>query len=176
MNTPGTQLIKRRFLMAKILIIYYSRTGNTEKMAQEVQEGVREEGVEVVTKKVGDTVPEELMGYDGIIVGSPCYFGTMAGEIKMFFDKSVSHFGKLEGKVGAAFSSSGILGGGNETTVLDIIKALLVHGMIIQGDTKTGHYGPVAIGAPDKQAQKECSRLGRRVAQLVKAIIPPESR
>lgn len=156
--------------MAKILIIYYSKTGNTEMMAQAVQKGVKEEGVEVVTKKVEDTVPVELMGYDGIIVGSPCYFGTMAGEIKTFFDKSVSHFGKLKGKVGAAFASSGILGGGNETTVLDILKALLVHGMIIQGDTDTGHYGPVAIDTPDKKAQEECLKLGRKVAQLVKVI------
>lgn len=156
--------------MPKILIIYYSRTSNTEQMAQAVQKGVKEEEVEVVTKKVEDTVPEELVGYDGIIVGSPCYFGTMAGEIKTFFDKSVSHFGKLKGKVGGAFASSGILGGGNETTVLDILKALLVHGMIIQGDTDTGHYGPVAIGTPDKHAQEECVRLGQRVAQLVKVI------
>lgn len=156
--------------MAKMLIIYYSRTGNTEKMAQAVQNGVREEGIEVVLKKVEDAVPEELLGYDGIIVGSPCYFGTMVGEVKTFLDKSVSHFGKLKGKVGAAFASSGILGGGNETTVLDILKALLVHGMIIQGDTDTGHYGPVAIGAPDKKAQEECLKLGQRVARLVKII------
>jgi NAD(P)H dehydrogenase (quinone) len=156
--------------MAKILIIYYSRTGNTEKMAQGVEKGVSEEGIDVVTKKVEEIVPEDLMEYDGIIVGSPCYFGSLAGEIKTFFDKSVSHFGKLKGKVGAAFASSGILGGGNETTVLDILKALLVHGMIVQGDTDTGHFGPVAIGSPDKQAEEECRKLGRRVAQLVKII------
>ncbi len=63
----------------------------------------------------------------------------MAAEIKKFIDESVKFHGKLEGKVGGAFSSSAQIGGGNETTIMDILKTLLIHGMIIQGSSKGDH-------------------------------------
>jgi len=156
--------------MAKILIIYFSKTGNTEKMAKLVAEGVKGEGVAVEVKKVEDASVDELLDAKGIIIGSPTYFGTMAAEIKSFLDESVKHFGKLKGKIGAGFSSSALIGGGNETTVLSILKAFLIHGMIVQGETEGGHYGPVAIGTPDKRCSEECKKLGQRVAQLVKRL------
>jgi NAD(P)H dehydrogenase (quinone) len=156
--------------MAKVLVIYYSQSGNTKKMAQAVSEGIEKEGVEVCLKDVKDTEAYELLNYDGVIIGSPTYYGTMAAEIKILLDESVTLHGKLEGKIGAAFSSSANVGGGNETTVLDILNAMLIHGMIIQGDPQGDHYGPVAIGAPDARATKECLRLGSRVARLVKKI------
>ncbi len=156
--------------MAKILVIYYSQTGNTKKMAELVAEGITKEGVEVILKDVKSVDVDELLKYEGIIIGSPTYYGSMAAEIKKLFDESVKFHGKLEGKVGAAFSSSANVGGGNETTVLDILNAMLIHGMIIQGDSQGDHYGAVAIGAPDNRATKQCIRLGSRVAKLVKKI------
>lgn len=156
--------------MSTVLIIYFSKTGNTEKMAHLVAEGVSAEGVEPVLRKVGTASVDELLNADGVIFGSPTYFGTMAAEIKSFLDESVKHFGKLNGKVGASFSSSALLGGGNETTVLDILKALLIHGMIIQGTTEGGHYGPVALGAPDESSSEGCRKLGERVAHLIKKL------
>jgi len=123
-----------------------------------------------VCKKVEDAKLEELLDADGIVLGSPTYYGTMAAELKRFLDESVKHHGKLVGKVGGAFTSSGGIGGGNETTIMDILKALLIHGMIVQGTTSGGHYGPVAIGAPDDRAMKECKALGARVAELVKRL------
>jgi len=156
--------------MANILIIYYSKTGNTKKMAEFVGEGAKSEGVEVALKSVDQANPEDMLNADGIVIGSPTYFGTMTAEVKELLDKSVKYFGKLNGKVGAAFSTSGILGGGNETTVLDILKAFLIHGMIIQGETAGGHYGPVAIGQPDEKCKQECHALGKRVALLVEKL------
>jgi NAD(P)H dehydrogenase (quinone) len=156
--------------MPRVLIIYVSKTGNTEQMARMVAVGVREEGVEPVLKKVDAVSVDDLLSVDGVILGSPTYFGTMAAEIKSFLDESVKHFGKLNGKIGGAFSSSALLGGGNETTVLDIIRALLIHGMIIQGTTEGGHYGPVALGAPDESSSEGCRKLGQRVASLVKKL------
>ena len=156
--------------MSRVLIIYFSKTGNTEKMARVVAEGVNEEGVEPVLKKVDTASVDDLLSADGVIFGSPTYFGTMAAEIKSFLDESVKHFGKLNGKIGGAFSSSALLGGGNETTVLDILKALLIHGMIIQGTTGEGHYGPVALGAPDQTSSEACRKLGQRIACLVKKL------
>jgi len=157
--------------MPKVGIVYYSKTGNTEKMARFVFEGIKEEeGVEVELKKVEETTPEDLLKWDGIIVGSPTYYGLPAAPVKELFDRSVKYHGKLEGKVGAAFSSSGIMGGGNETTVLAIIQMMLVHGMIVKGTSRAAHYGPVAIGKPDKRAEKECRALGKAVAKMVKKV------
>ncbi len=156
--------------MAKVLIIYFSKTGNTKEMAELVSEGVKNQGIETALQSVDQSTPEDMLNADGIIIGSPTYFGTMAAPVKELLDKSVKYFGKLNGKVGAAFSTSGILGGGNETTVLDILKAFLIHGMVIQGETSGGHYGPVAVGAPDDRCRQECRELGKRVATLVKKL------
>ncbi len=156
--------------MAKIIVIYYSKTGNTKRMAELVEEGVKKEKVPVVLKSVAQLKANELLEYDGIIMGSPTYYGSMAFEMKELLDSSVSHHGRLEGKVGGAFSSAANIGGGNETTVLSILQAMLIHGMVIQGTSYGDHYGPVAIEAPDERAEKQCIALGQRVAKLVKQI------
>lgn len=156
--------------MAKVLIVYYSRSGRVEKMANIVKDGVASENIDITCKKVSDVTVEELLDYDGIIVGSPTYYGTMAAEIKKLFDESVKLHGKLQGKVGGAFTSSGNIGGGNETTIMDILKCMLIHGMVIRGTPEGDHYGPVAIGETDDRAQEECIQLGKRVAQLIKTL------
>ena len=153
--------------MAKVLIVYYSRSGNTKKMAEFVAAGAKDvAGTEVDLRPVEQVTPDDLLAPDAVIMGSPVYYGTMAAELKALIDESVKHHGKLVGKVGGAFASSGGPGGGNETTVLDILKALLIHGMIVPGDHEGDHYGPIAVGAPDQRSEKECRRMGRRVAEL----------
>lgn len=156
--------------MAQALVIYYSRTGNTKKMAESVAEGIKNEGMEVIIKEVKDVDAGELLKYDAIAIGSPTYYGSMASEIKKLLDESVKFHGKLDGKIGAAFASSANVGGGNETTILDILNAMLIHGMIIQGDPQGDHYGAVAIDAPDSRATKQCVRLGSRIVKLVKRL------
>ncbi len=158
--------------MKKLAIIYYSRTGNTEAMARLIAEGARmEDGVEAELSRIQDFPAKKALEYDGIIMGSPTYYGSMAAEVKKFFDDSVAFHGKLSGKVGAAFSSAANVGGGNETTVVSILNAMLVHGMVIQGDAAGDHYGPVSIGGPDARVEKQCRALGRKVAALVKKIV-----
>lgn len=157
--------------MSKALVIYYSRTGNTKKMAEFIVEGIEKEGLEAVIKDVKDVNADELLKYEAIIIGSPTYYGTMAAEIKKLLDETVKFHGKLDGKIGAAFASSANIGGGNETTILDILNAMLIHGMIVQGDPQGDHYGPVAIGAPDVRTIKECIRSGQRISGLVKRIL-----
>lgn len=156
--------------MVRMLICYYSRSGNTKKMAYLIQKGVMEADVEVDTKDVKDVKVDDLLGYDGIIIGSPTYYGLPAAEVKSLLDKSVKHHGKLSGKVGGAFASSANIGGGNETTVLAILEALLIHGMTICGDSKWDHYGPVSIETPDDRVEKVCVRYGKRVATLTKKL------
>ena len=152
--------------MAKILILFYSRTGNTKQMAEAVAEGAKQAGAETTVCDVENCTLEQLLEHDGIIAGSPTYYGIVAGELKKFFDKSVKYHTQLEGKVGGAFSSGGVIGGGNETTVLSILQIMLVHGMIVQGQSKGNHYGVVSIKAPDASAIQECRQLGERVAKL----------
>ena len=154
----------------KILIVYDSRSGNTEKMAYAVAEGVREENVDVVTRKVEDASVDELLDADGVILGSPVYYGLPTGKIKEFVDVSVKYHGQLEGKVGGAFTSSGGTHTGAETTIIAINEALLIHGMIIQGTSSANHYGAASVGAPDDNDQENCRKLGKRVASLVKRL------
>ena len=158
--------------MARVLVIYHTRTGNTEAMAEAVAEGAREAGAEVVVKKVQDTTMDDLLAADAVAVGSPTYYGTMAAEVKQLLDESVEIHGSLEGKAGAAFSSAGGVGGGQQTTVVDILAALLIHGMVVQGDPRGDHYGPVAVGAPDERARRECRRCGERLAALAERLHP----
>ena len=158
--------------MGKALVCFYSRTGNTEKMAVKIAEVMRNEGLAVDMKKVGDTGVDELLKYDCILIGSPTYYGSMAWEVKKLLDESVKFHGKLRGKIGGAFSSSANIGGGNETTILSILNALLIHGMIVQGEHQGDHYGPVSIGAPDKRALKWCERYAKNSASLVKKLFP----
>jgi len=156
--------------MAKVLIVYYSRSGNTKKMAELVEQGAKAEKVETVLKEAGKTKADEFLDYDGIIIGSPTYYGSMAYQIKKLLDESVSFHGDLEGRIGGAFSSAANIGGGNETTISDILNSMLIHGMIIQGTSQGDHYGPVSIGAPDSRVERQCRALGQRVARLVKKL------
>jgi NAD(P)H dehydrogenase (quinone) len=155
--------------MAKILIVYDSRTGNTEKMASAVAEGAKQvKGVKVDVKKVEKATLEDLQAADGIIMGSPTYYGGMSGKLKEFIDKSVKIHGQLEGKVGAAFTSSGGTASGAETTLLSILQAMLVHGMVVQGRSDDKHYGAAAVGSPREKDIETCKALGKKVANLVK--------
>ncbi len=152
--------------MAKILITYYSQSGNTKAMAEHVAEGANITGATTVIKPVAQVSAEELLEYDGIIIGSPTYYGLPAYQIKKLIDESVEFHGQLTGKVGGAFSSAANIGGGNETTILAILQAMLVHGMIIPGTAGGDHYGPVSIESPDKRVQMQAQALGKRVAEL----------
>lgn len=158
--------------MVKILVSYYSLTGNTAKMAEAVAAGARAAGAEVVLKKVEETTTDDLKGADGIIIGSPTYYGQMAAQVKQFFDRSSGVRGRLENKVGAAFTSSGSQEGGNQTTLLSILQAMLIHAMIVVGDPMKagGHYGTISIGKPDGSCEEACRLLGARVADLASRL------
>ncbi|HUT32372.1 MAG TPA: NAD(P)H-dependent oxidoreductase [Planctomycetota bacterium] len=157
--------------MPKMLIAYYSRGGNTRKMAELVHAGAAAaNGVQVDLKPIAEVEPGSLLGYDAIVLGSPTYYGLPAAELKRLLDDSVALHGQLEGKVGGAFASSANIGGGNETTILAILQALLIHGMVVPGVPMGDHYGPVAIGAPDRRAGTQCREYGKRLAAITKKL------
>ncbi len=140
-------------------------------MAEFVRKGVEKEGgVQVELKSVEETDIEDLLDPEGILMSSPTYYGTMSWQLKKLIDESNKNYGKLEGKVGGAFSSEGG-GGGSQTTIMDIIKAMLIHGMIIQGNPWGNHFGPAAVGSPDEKSEKNCMDLGVRTTKLVKKLL-----
>ncbi|MEM2728698.1 MAG: NAD(P)H-dependent oxidoreductase, partial [Candidatus Bathyarchaeia archaeon] len=146
--------------------------GNTEKAAFLVAEGVRKvSGVNCVVKRVDDVTLDDLLNANGIMVGSPTYYGGMSAKIKDLFDRSVKVHGKLEGKVGAAFTTSGGTATGAETTLLSMIEAMLIHGMIVKGDPEDKHYGLAIVGAPESEEDKNlCREFGYKFANLVVKI------
>ncbi|OJU86608.1 NAD(P)H:quinone oxidoreductase [Metarhizobium album] len=141
--------------MAKILVLYYSAYGHIETMANAVAEGARAAGAEVTVKRVPELVPEdvakasyfkldqaapiakpaELAEYDAIIVGAGTRFGTVASQMRNFWDQTGGLWaeGKLVGKVGSVFTSSATQHGGQESTILGFIPTLLHHGMVVAG-------------------------------------------
>ncbi len=152
------------------LVIYYSRSGNTKQMAEVIANSMTQASLSTNCKDVEDVSTDDLIAADAIVIGSPTYYGHMAAQIGKMMDDSVSKHGKLDGKVGAAFSSSANIGGGNETTILSIINALMIHGMVIQGDPQGDHYGPVSIGKPDDRVISQCQRRGQRIAKLTLSL------
>lgn len=141
--------------MAKILVLYYSSYGHIEQMAQAVAEGACAAGASVDVKRVPETVPvevaqrghfkleqnapvaspAELEHYDAIIVGTPTRYGRMASQMAAFLDQTGGLWarGALNGKVGAAFTSTGTQHGGHEQTVFSVLTNLLHFGMVIVG-------------------------------------------
>lgn len=158
-----------------ILILYFSKGGNTKKLAEAIAQGVESvEGVVAVLKNTEEVTKEDFINSQGIIAGSPVYFGVMAAELKKIFDKFVGVRRKMEDKIGAAFATSGDPSGGKETTMMSIFQALLIYGMIIVGDplSATGHYGVACVGAPDNKTKQNGMKLGQRVAKLAKKVKP----
>ena len=141
--------------MAKVLVLYYSSYGHIEQMAEAIAEGARDAGAEVAIRRVPETVPEEiakanhfkldqkaqvaqiaeLAEYDAIIVGTGTRFGRISSQMAAFLDQAGGLWasGALNGKVGAAFASTGSQHGGQETTLFSIITNLLHFGLTIVG-------------------------------------------
>ncbi|MGO2355001.1 MAG: NAD(P)H:quinone oxidoreductase [Marinomonas foliarum] len=140
--------------MAKVLVLYYSSYGHIEAMANEIAEGARGAGAQVDIKRVPELMPEDvakssgvkldqdapvakpddLVNYDAVIFGSPTRFGNMASQMRNFLDMTGGLWaeGKLVGKVGSVFTSTGT-GGGNETTVQSFHTTLFHHGFVVVG-------------------------------------------
>jgi len=154
--------------MPKGLVVYDSKTGNTEKMAVAISQGMERGGLEVKVKRVGSASLGDLTNADAIVLGSPTYFGNMSGNMKQFVDKSIELYpDKLKDKVGAAFTSYG--GEGDYTTLLSLIVAMFFHQMIIVGH-QSGEPGAISVEEPDDKCIAECQVFGERIADFAKAI------
>jgi NAD(P)H dehydrogenase (quinone) len=155
---------------ARILVVYDSKSGNTEKMASAIAKGAENVGAQVSLKRVEYVSNQDFLDSDGIIMGSPTYFGQMSSRLKHILDDSIEVHTKLNGKVGGAFTSSGGAASGAETTLLSIIQAMLIHGMIVQGNAEKQHYGVACQGKPMPDALGDCEELGARIAILIQKL------
>jgi NAD(P)H dehydrogenase (quinone) len=139
--------------MTNILILYYSRNGSTEKMANQIARGVESvDGVEAILRTVPeistvceqteDSIPQkgapyatidDLKSCDGLALGSPTHFGNMAGALKHFIDQTTEIWfsGSLSGKPAGVFTSTGSMHTGHESTLLSMMLPLMHHGMLI---------------------------------------------
>lgn len=169
--------------MASILITCYSRTGKTKKIAESIGRGAKTiDGVSVDVKSFNMVSSSDLVRYDGIILGSPVYFGSPAMELKELIDESTFVRGKLIGKVGAAFVTAGDRTGGKETAILTILQAMLIHGMVVVGDPinpdfensehNGGHYGFATDGPITDTDIQQAELFGKHVATIVKKLFP----
>lgn len=197
--------------MSKVLVLYYSTYGHVETMANAVAEGAREAGATVDVKRVPETVPEEiarsnhfkldqappvatiddLENYDAIVIGTGTRFGRVSSQMAAFLDKAGGLWarGALNGKVGAAFTSTATQHGGQETTLFSLITNMLHFGMTIVGldygfAGQSGHdkvrggspYGATTIAGgdgsrqPDEDELAGARYLGARVARTASKL------
>jgi NAD(P)H dehydrogenase (quinone) len=205
--TARPDLQKENRPMTKVLVLYYSAYGHIETMAGAIAEGARAAGAEVDIRRVPELVSadvarasgfktdqaapvatiEALADYDAIIVGVGTRFGRIASQMAGFLDQAGGLWasGALNGKVGAAFTSSATQHGGNETTLFSIITNLLHFGMVIVGlpysfqgqmtlDDITGGspYGSTTIAGGDGSRQPSANELdgARHQGELVARI------
>jgi NAD(P)H dehydrogenase (quinone) len=169
----------------RLLVAYYSLTGNTEQMARGVTEGIRRvPGVTAVVKQVGEVTKQDLETADGIILGSPTYYANIPGKMKVVIDDwSWKMKVDFTDKVGGAFSTGGGQVGGKEHVVTSLLLFMLSNRMIVAGplyrNEKTGSVwgepgssamtGPLDPGVSEEELDS-ARRLGERIASLVKKL------
>jgi NAD(P)H dehydrogenase (quinone) len=169
----------------RLLVAYYSLTGNTEQMARGVAEGIRRvPGVTAVVKQVGEVAKQDLEAADGIILGSPTYYANIPGKMKVIIDDwSWKMKVDFTDKVGGAFSTGGGQVGGKEHVVTSLLLFMLSNRMIVAGplyrNEKTGSVwgepgssamtGPLDPGVSEEELDS-ARRLGERIASLVKKL------
>ena len=149
--------------MTNILVLYYSRDGATQTMANQIARGVEAiAGVNVTLRTVPmvssvcqateDSIPDhgapyvnldDLRNCDGLALGSPTHFGNMAAPLKHFLDSTTALWfaGSLTGKPAVVFTSTGSMHGGQESTLLSMMLPLMHHGMLIMSVP----YGETAL-------------------------------
>ena len=147
----------------KILILYYSGSGNTERMAKAIAEAIKSNAVNVTVENVEKFNTSLLPNYDGIVLGSPTYFSNMAWQVKKMVDESIMHYGgkKLRNKVAGIFTSAGTRRDGGDCLKMLEIALGYHHGMkVVEGILRVD-------GESDKEVEKSCHEYGKK---LVKEI------
>lgn len=167
------------YSQVSVLVVYHSESGNTEQMAKAVYNGASSlEGVEVILLESSETMVEDLLNADAIIVGSPVYNANVSPEISRFIASWPFEGEPLKNKIGAAFVTAGGISAGEEIVQMNILQSMLVFGMIVVGGPDwTQPFGASAITSEvpfgtgngygiEKQFLDKGEALGRRVAEI----------
>jgi len=147
----------------KVLILCYSRSGNTKKMAKAMAEAMKSSAINVTVEDVEKFDVSLLPNYDSIVLGSPTYFSNVAWQVKKVIDESIVHYGgrKLKGKVAGIFTSAGSSSNGKDCLKMLEVALGFHHGMkVVEGILRVD-------GESDQQVEKRCQEYGKR---LVKEI------
>ncbi len=169
----------------RVLVVYYSRTGNTEKLARAVAEGARRvDGAQVVLKRVDEVTKDDLQQAQGLVLGCPTYFANIPGTMKTLIDQWNWRW-KVDftDKVGGAFSTGGGQMGGKEHVVVSLLLFMINNRMIVAGplyqdetgEDIWGEIGASAMTGPidpgvDRRELDGAFRLGDRIARLAVKI------
>jgi NAD(P)H dehydrogenase (quinone) len=159
----------------EILIVYYSRTGNTRMLAEAVARGAEKvEGITVKLCNVDSAEIKDIKSADAIILGSPVYNANMAPKIQKFINRWPFKNSPLKNKVGAAFVTAGGISAGEELVLTNILHSMLIFGMIVVGgDNWQSAFGASAIVSEepfsktiDKHFIKKAEDLGKRATEI----------
>jgi len=143
--------------MTRVMIVYETRSGNTEKIRKAVEEGLKEKGAEVVSKKIKDANVDDFSNFDAVVLGSPTYHHDLIPAMKRFLFKMEQV--DLKGKVGAAFGSFG-WSGESVGMMTDTMKHIFEMDVI--------EPGLRIKRKPDKDGLEKCKEFGRKIAEMVK--------
>jgi NAD(P)H dehydrogenase (quinone) len=147
----------------KVLILYYSGSGNTRKMAKAIAEGMKSSGVEITLSEAGEFDVSSLPNYDGIVLGSPTYFSNVSWQVKKVIDESIVHYGggKLKGKVTGIFTSAGTSRDGKDCLKMLELALGLHHKMkVVEGVLRVD-------GESDQEVKKRCLEYGKRLLREI---------
>jgi NAD(P)H dehydrogenase (quinone) len=176
--TPGKSA---RRPTARVLVAYHSLTGNTERLAQAVAEGVkRAPGAVAVVKKVAQVTKNDLETAHAIVLGAPAYYANIPGQMKVVIDDwSWKMKVDFTDKVGGAFATGGGQAGGKEHVIVSLLLFMINNRMVVAGPLyqdeegediwaelgAAAMTGPLDPGVSDKELDG-ARRLGERVARL----------
>jgi len=148
--------------MPKVLIVYYSKTGNTRKMAEAIAQGAKSmQGVEVTLRECTTATNDDLLAADCIVLGSPTYFRLVAWPLKKFIDESVTIYRRLRGKKGGMFTSTGTADTG-EVCLQSLGDMLDEHGIDVVSD------GILVVNEPKPKDLEACRSYGKELAMSVR--------
>ena len=145
--------------MKKILVLYYSRSGNTEKMAKAIVEGAKKDNLQVDLNF--QVEPQELSGFDAIIIGAPTYHQEMPLDFKELFEEVTTQGINLKGKIGATFGSYGWSGEAPKN-ILEIMKDKFE--MQVIDPPLLAKY------TPNEKMLNECRELGKKIAEKLMSM------
>ena len=147
----------------EVLVLYYSGSGSTKKMAKAIAEAMKSSSINVTVEDASEFAISSLPNYDSIVLGSPTYFSNVAWQVKKVIDESIVHYGggKLKGKVAGIFTSAGTSRDGKDCLKMLDVALGFHHGMkLVQGILRTD-------GESDKEVEKRCEEYGKKLLKEI---------